>query len=329
MKVLMLGGNRFVGRALVEAALDGGHQVVTLNRGKSAVPLAGTSNIQVDRTDHEALLSAVSATSWDLVVDTWSGAPVHGSFAAKILGPLTKHYAYVSSRSVYTWPIALRADESHPTVDADSHDAEDSNYAKAKRGNELGVLAARPDALIARAGLILGPHENVGRLPWWLLRMQRGGQVLAPGPQDRGLQYIDARDLAEWIVRFGEQGIGGVFDTVSAPAHSTMGELLRIACEVTNSSAELVWASPEAIEAAGIAPWTELPIWLPPSGEVAALHDSNTDKARAAGLRCRPMAETVADTWEWLRALAPDDRPNPPGIGLAPEKEAAVLSSLR
>jgi 2'-hydroxyisoflavone reductase len=326
MKVLMLGGSQFVGRAVVEAGLACGHDVTALNRGQTGAPTPGASSIQVDRTNHDALRSALRGSSWDLVVDTWSGAPVHGSYAAQLLGPLTKHYAYVSSRSVYTWPIAMGADELHPTVDADPHDTQDSNYAKAKRGNELGVLAARPDALIARAGLILGPHENIGRLPWWLLRLQRGGQVLAPGPQDRGLQYIDARDLAEWILQCGERSTGGVFDAVSGPGHTTIGALLRMSCEITGASAELVWVSPELIQAAGISPWTELPIWLPPSGELAALHNSNTAKAHAAGLRCRPMADTVADTWEWLRALSPEDRPNPPGIGLDPDTEAAALS---
>jgi hypothetical protein len=172
--------------------------------------------------------------------------------AARLLGPRTHHYAYVSSRSVYTWPNAVGIDESHPAVDGNPDDTLSDDYATTKRGSELGVLAERPDALVARAGLILGPYEDIGRLPWWLLRLHRGGKVLAPGSTTRSLQLIDARDLAQWMISSAEQRNGGVFNAVSPVGHTTIGELFDISREVTKSTAELVWFTPEEINAAGI-----------------------------------------------------------------------------
>ncbi len=183
--------------------------------------------------------------------------------------------------------------------------------------------------VLARAGLILGPYEGVGRLPWWLRRIERGGDVLAPGPPDRKLQYIDARDLALWLLHAAEAGLPGAFNTVSEPGHATMASLLEAAIDVTGSSARLVWAEPEVIEAAGIAPWVELPIWLPPEGEGAGLHDGDVRAVFAAGLTCRPVRQTVADTWDWLqREGDPEPVPGRPRHGLDPERERQVLAGL-
>ena len=328
MKVLVLGGSHFVGRAVVETALARGHEVTMVNRGLTGHLVDGATLVRVDRTNHEEFSSALRNDSWDSVIDTWSGASVHATAAAMLLGPHTGHYGYVSSRSVYSWPIAIGLDELHPTVDGDPHGAASDDYAVAKRGSELGVLSARPDALIARAGLILGPYEDIGRLPWWLLRMQRGGKVLAPGPSSRPLQYVDARDISEWMIACASQHIGGAFNTVSPVGHTTIGELLDVAREVTGSSAELVWFSPEEIEAAGLAPWTELPIWLPPTGELAGLHDCDVSAATRAGLRCRPIRETVEATWRWLQNEgAPAQRDDRPAHGIDPDKEAELLEA--
>ncbi|MEZ5095287.1 MAG: hypothetical protein R2731_03730 [Nocardioides sp.] len=181
--------------------------------------------------------------------------------------------------------------------------------------------------LLARAGLILGPYEQIGRLPYWLERIAAGGRVPCPGPPDRPLQYVDGRDLAAWVLDAGARGLAGAFNTVSRPGHTTMGELLTLCREVTGSDACLVWLTPEDVEAAEVAPWTELPIWLPPTGEYAGLHDGDVSAAYAAGLTCRPTAETVADTWAWLQTegvpLPPSGRPAP---GLDAEAEARLLA---
>jgi len=142
------------------------------------------------------------------------------------------------------------------------------------------------------SGSRLGPYEIVGRLPWWLNRIAAGGRVPSPGPRVRPLQYIDARDLAEWLLAASGAGTTGAFNTVSPPGHTTIGDLLAQCVEVTASSAELVWIDPDVIEAAGVSGWTDLPIWVPPTGELAGLHDCDVSAAHAAGLRCRPTNRT-------------------------------------
>jgi len=222
------------------------------------------------------------------------------------------------------------ADESAPVVDANPASNDGGDYQAAKRGGELAARAAFGDrALLARVGLILGPYEIVGRMPWWLRRLERGGEVLAPGPPDQPLQYIDCRDLAAWMLSAAHRGLGGTFNTVSRRGHATMASLLEAAREVTGSRATLVWVSPEVIEAAGIEPWIELPVWVPPSGEYVGIHDSDVSAAYAAGLTCRPVSQTVADTWRWLQDEGdPASRPGLPVHGLSPDTERRVLAGL-
>ncbi len=323
----MLGGTHHVGRAVVQTALARGDHVTTLTRGISGPSASGALALHGDRADPAALRAALGDASWDAVIDTWSGAPAVVRDSATLLRDRAGHYGYVSSRSVYTWPIAAGADESAPVVDGDPAGTGNQDYAAAKRGGELAAAGAFGHrALLARAGLILGPYEIVGRMPWWLGRIERGGDVLAPGPPDRPLQYIDCRDLAAWMLSAADRGIGGAFNAVSQPGHATMASLLGAAVSVTGSGARLVWTDPEVIEAAAIEAWTELPIWVPPAGEAAGLHDGNVAAAYAAGLTCRPVADTVAATWQWIQAEGyPAARP---GTGLDPARERQVLDGL-
>jgi nucleoside-diphosphate-sugar epimerase len=328
MRLLVLGGTHHVGRAVVQTALARGDEVTTLTRGISGPPASGALGLHADRTDPAALRAALGDASWDAVIDTWSGAPAVVRDAATLLKDRAGQYGYVSSRSVYRWPIPPGLDESAPVVDGDPADTGKDDYAAAKRGGELAALEAFGDrALLARAGLILGPYEIVGRMPWWLGRIERGGDVLAPGPPDRPLQFIDCRDLAAWMLSAADRGLGGTFNTVSEPGHATMAGLLESAIRATGSSARLVWVPPEVIEAAGIEPWTELPIWAPPTGDAAGLHDGNVAAAFAAGLTCRPVDETVAATWQWIKAEGYP--PARPGTGLDPDKERQVLDGLQ
>jgi 2'-hydroxyisoflavone reductase len=329
MKLLVLGGTHHVGRAVVETALARGDDVTTLNRGVSRPPEAGVTALTADRTDPAALRAALGDGTWDAVIDTWSGAPAEVLDAATLLADRAGHYGYVSSRSVYEWPIPSGMDESAPVVAADPASTSREDYAAAKRGGELAALAAFGDrAVLARAGLILGPYELVGRMPWWLSRMERGGDMLAPGPPDRPLQYIDGRDLAAWMLDMAARKQGGTFNTVSEPGHATMASLLDAGLKVTGSSARLVWVSAEVIEAAGIQPWTELPVWVPLGSEYDGLHDGNVSAALAEGLTCRPVGETVADTWAWIQAEGYPDADIARMHGLDPDKERDVLSRL-
>jgi 2'-hydroxyisoflavone reductase len=331
MKLLVLGGTRFVGRAVVEEAVALGVTVTAVNRGVSGLPADAAEAIRADRTVDGALATALTDRSWDAVIDTWSGPPRFAADSARLLAGRAGHYGYVSSRSVYRWPIPIGLDESAPVVDGDQQSGSSADYAAAKRGAEIAVCDAFGDrALLARAGLILGPYEVVGRLPWWLRRLERGGRVLAPGPPDRPLQLIDARDLAIWLLGGADKGLGGVFNVVSPPGHATMASLLTAARCAARSDAELVWAPPDAISAAGIEPWTELPIWLPPTGEAAGMHAGDVSRALAAGLRCRPVEQTVADTWRWLQDEGdPEPYPGRPALGLDPGKEQRVLAALK
>ena len=326
----MLGGTHHVGRAVVETALDRGDEVTTLNRGLTGRQPPGARALHADRTDPAALARALGGESWDAVIDTWSGAPRVVADAAALLAGRAGHYGYVSSESVYRSFSVPGADESAPVVDANPASDDSGDYQAAKRGGELAARAAFGDrALLARVGLILGPYEIVGRMPWWLRRLERGGEVLAPGPPDQPLQYIDCRDLAAWMLSAADRGLGGTFNTVSRRGHATMASLLEAAREVTGSRATLVWVSPEVIEAAGIEPWIELPVWVPPSGEYVGIHDSDVSAAYAAGLTCRPVSQTVADTWRWLQDEGdPASRPGLPVHGLSPDTERRVLAGL-
>jgi 2'-hydroxyisoflavone reductase len=336
MRLLVLGGTHFAGRAIVEAALADGLDVTTLNRGLRPVPGVEVRTLIADRTDPAALREALGDQEWDAVIDTWSWAPNVVATACSLLNGRTSHYGYVSTLSVYADPVPHGADETAPTVDADPDDDQDwaskvpsdvAGYQRAKRGAELAVLRVFGDAaLLARPGLILGPYENVGRLPSWLRRIERGGQVVAPAGPDAPVQYVDVRDLARWMLDMAKRRAGGVFNVVNAPGESTLGEFLGTAVSVTGSDAELVWVPEELILEAGIAPWTELPLWVPRAWEEPV----DVSAARAAGLTARTVRETVAGTWAWLRAEGdPPRRPDRPVHGLPPEKEQALLGQLR
>ncbi|MFK4227276.1 SDR family oxidoreductase [Streptomyces sp. NPDC019890] len=330
MRLLILGGTEFVGHAVTEAALARGWEVTAFHRGRHAAP-DGVTELLGDRTAPDGL-AALAEGEWDLVVDTWSAAPAAVRDTARLLAGRVGRYVYVSSCSVYAWPPRTAGwDESAPVVDG-SPDADDVPYPQAKRGGELAVLDAFGEerSVLVRAGLILGPRENIGRLPWWLNRIARGGPVLAPGPRDLPVQFIDVRDLAEWILHAAEHGLSGPYNLVSAAGHSTLGELLEACVRVTGSAAELRWTPAETVLAAGVEPWTQLPIWVP-RDELPELYASvyGLDVARAlgAGLRYRPAGETVADTWAWLESIggAAPRRGDRPVVGLAPEVEAKLL----
>ena len=153
--------------------------------------------------------------------------------------------------------------------------------------------------------------------------------MLAPGPRDLPLQYIDGRDLAAWTLDAVAARLGGPYNVVSPAGHATMGGLLEACVRATGSDAELRWTDPERILAAGVQPWTELPVWLAPGELYDYLHGCSVARAVAAGLRCRPVAETVEDTWAWLRSIGGDapQRADRPSVGLDPEREAELLES--
>ncbi|MFE1016467.1 SDR family oxidoreductase [Streptomyces sp. NPDC058794] len=331
MRLLVLGGTEFVGRAVVEGALGRGWEVTVLHRGRHAPP-PGVRALHGDRAAPDGLAALAGDGTWDAVVDTWSAAPRAVRDSARLLRDRAGRYVYVSSCSVYAWAPPAGYTEDAPLVEGASADAGRSDYARDKRGAELAVLDAfgADRSVLVRSGLILGPYENVGRLPWWLNRVARGGPVLAPGPRGLPLQYIDVRDLADWVLAAVERELSGPYNLVSPPGHTTMGALLEACVRAAGRAAELRWTAPDAVLAAGIEPWTQLPVWTPPGSDLhEALHTADVSRALATGLSCRPADDTVTDTWTWLRSIggtAPR-RPDRPPVGLDPETEAKLLTA--
>jgi nucleoside-diphosphate-sugar epimerase len=328
MKVLVLGGTQFVGHAVVSDANSRGWDVTLVNRGITGAAPAGARTVVADRTQPGAL-DTVALGHYDVVVDAWAGEPWVMTANAHRLAGSVHHWVYVSSRSVYAWPLPRGLDESGAVVEANPV-AELTDYAADKRGSELaleGVLG--PERVVClRAGLILGPRENVGRLPWWLRRAARGGPMLAPGPRDLALQHVDARDLARFALDVALDSRSGPVNTVSPAGTATMGAVIDAVVAATGGAADPVWVDPDFLVQHGVERWTELPIWIPESDEAYALHDGDVSLAQRWGLRIRPIEETVRDTWAWVQEVdasgaAPEDRP---GVGLAPDREAELLS---
>jgi 2'-hydroxyisoflavone reductase len=323
MELLVLGGTRFVGRTAVADALSRGWSVTAVNRGVTGALPEGVRGIVADRTSPDELARALEGLRPDAVLDTWSGAPVVVQTASRLLEGRASAYCYVSSISVYSERPA-GADESSPVVDGDPGSGS-TDYPADKRGAELAVLASFPKALLARAGLILGPYEDVGRLPWWLDRISRGGRVVAPGRPERPLQYVDVRDLAAWALDGMESGLSGPVDLTGPSGHATMCSLLEACVDVTGSDAELVWVPEDELGAAE--PWTHLPCWVPESGEFEGFLEGDASLAVSTGLRPRPVEDTVADTWAWLQAEGlPVQRADRPVHGLPKDLERELLA---
>jgi nucleoside-diphosphate-sugar epimerase len=326
-KVLVLGGTDFVGPAVTGAALARGDDVTIFHRGQTGSAPDGVRVIHGDRTN-PADLNAVTGEQWDVVVDAWSRAPRVVLEAARTLEPHADRYVYISTISVYAEVHEGVLTEASPTVDAQP-DADATDYAADKRGAELAIesVFGAERCVFARPGLILGPRENIGRLPWWLRRIAAGGAVLAPEPKDLPIQYIDARDLAAFAI---DTDLNGAVNVLSRPGHTTMAGVLALCHEVTGSRAVDTWIDAEFLLAHKVEPWTELPIWVPPIGDMAGFYTCDSSLALQSGLTCRAARDTVQDTWSWL-----SEHPewtqivtaNRSRTGMEPEREAALLAA--
>ena len=322
MHLLVLGGTRFLGRHVVDAALARGHRVTLFNRGTRAVAWPGVETLVGDR---DGGLGVLDGRRFDAVVDTSGYVPRLVGESARRLADAVDHYTFVSSVSVYRdlERIGLDEDAAVRTVADPATEDVDAHYGALKAMCEAAVQRAMPGrTLSVRAGLLVGPFDESGRFDYWVRRVAAGGDVLAPGDPDRPIQLVDARDLADWIVAMAEARVAGVFNA-TGPAHrTTMGDLLD-ACRSSADDARFTWVDDAFLVDAGVAPFTELPLWLPPSSN--GLLRVDVSKAIEAGLRFRPLANTVRDTAQWLRA-----GPAPGRIaGLVPERERALLAAWR
>jgi 2'-hydroxyisoflavone reductase len=322
----------FLGRHLVDAALSRGHEVTLFNRGRSCPDLfPGLESLAGDR---DGGLEPLKGRRWDAVVDTSGRAPRIVRDSARLLADAVEHYAFLSSISVYAdrgvrrigedAPLAILADESSEDVVAD--------YAPLKARCEREVAAALPGrALIVRAGLIVGPWDYTARFTYWPWRIARGGEVLAPGDPDHPVQFVHARDLADWIVGMAEERRGGTFNATGPKQPTTMGHFLDACRDAVGSDARFTWVDEDFLLEREVIAFTELPLWVPKA--IEGMLDVNIDKALAAGLKFRSLAETVRETQAWHDTL-PSDADDPGArlyrvegkAGLTPEREASMLA---
>ena len=334
MDILVIGGTVFVSRAMVQTALARGHTVTTFSRGLTGTPVAGAHSVIGDRTD-PVDLQQLAGRSFDLVFDT-GYLPSVVRASAELLEPSTGHYAFVSSINAYPgWPE--QADYHAGGVHDGDPDAgeelpegigEAAAYGWRKVGAERAVqrLFGEHRTSILRAGCIVGPGDGVGRLPWWLDRVSRGGEVLAPGRPEDELRLIDARDIAEFAL----QRPAGTFET-TGPAHQIQRrQLLDEARRVTGSDARFIWVDDEFLTGptTAVQPWTELPLWSPAT-EAPGLFAHDATAAQQSGLACRPLLDTLVDTWEWMRGIAGGWRPSDRTPGLAADRERELLDAWR
>ena len=311
MKLLVLGGAKFLGRAIVDAALAGGHELTLFNRGETNAGLF--AEVEQLRGDRDGGLEALAGRDWDAVVDTCGYFPRIVRQSAEALAGSVGTYCFISSVSVYA-DLSGVVDEDSPvgTLDDETTEefgAEFERYGPFKALCESAVQEVYGDrALIVRPGLIVGPHDPTGRFTYWPHRLARGGELLAPGSPERLAQFIDVRDLAEWIVRLVEDGRNGVFNATGEGV--AWGYLL--------SEANPTWVTDEFLVSKEVGEWMELPLWIADPA-YAGMHRTDVSRAVAAGLRTRPAADTLRDTF----ALAqPVD-----GVGLTPDREAELLAA--
>ncbi|MEU5181122.1 NAD-dependent epimerase/dehydratase family protein [Streptomyces longwoodensis] len=337
MRLLVMGGTWFLGKHIVDGALARGWEVTTFNRGRSGQDADGVEAVHGDRTSRVDLERLAGHGPWDAVVDTSSSElpPRVVLAAVTALRPAVRRWVHISTVSVYEgWPHQPLTDAStllECPPDADEsygytgEDGSPTQYGFQKAGGERAVTEAFGDAaVLLRPGVILGPGEYVGRLPWWLERAKRGGRILAPAPADRRIQPVDVRDVARFALDQAASSTGGGFN-VTHPEGITFRGFLEACLTETGGAGAPVWADPAVLVDQGVKQWTELPLWRTHPGVWAV----DSSRAVAAGLRCRPIAETVRDTWRWWAADGrPVDHPRWAEHGIAPEKEAKILASL-
>jgi len=320
VKLLVLGGTKFLGRHAVDAALAAGHEVTTFTRGQTNPELH--PEIEHLHGDRDGSLDALAGRTWDGVVDTSGYVPRVVRQSAELLRDAVGRYVFVSSISAYG-DFSAPITEETPVAELDDPDTEEimESYGALKAACERVVEGVYGDrSARVRAGLIVGPFDPTDRFTYWPRRIAAGGTVLAPGEPQAPVQLVDARDLAAWLVRLALEGPGGVFNATGPATPLTFAELLERMRAATGSDAQIVWTDDRIVLDAGVQPWTELPLWLP-DDDYAGMARADISRAVDAGLAFRPLEETALDTLAWDRTL-PGARPT-----LTPEREREILAA--
>jgi len=340
LKILVLGGTGLIGPPMVRYAIARGHEITLFNRGKTNSHLfPDLEKLKGDRNDDlTALEEAVAAgRRWDAVIDNTASIPRWVTASAGLLADAADYYLYTSSISAYADSSTPGADETAPVGTISPEHEAAVKTTKDITGENYGPLKARCEAeartaftdehtCVVRPGLIVGPGDYSDRFTYWPVRIYKGGEVMAPGNLTDPVQFIDARDLGEWYIRLVEHGATGTFNGVGPRSPmSIAGMLYGIRATVSNDIS-FTWVEADFLETFEVEPWRHMTVWVPPVGEYAGFSASNIDRALAAGLTFRPLAETATATIEYWNSL-PADRRAEPRAGCPPELETKVLAA--
>lgn len=339
LRILILGGTGFTGPAQVAYATARGHKVSVFNRGRRQADLpAGVERLQGDRTTGD--LRSLKGKTWDVVIDVPTTLPRWVRDAGEVLSRSAGRFVFFSTISVYGDPAAP-PDESAP-VDAwkktgDPMDLRQMAPAYYEDYGALKALAEREaerwwpgKTTVVRPGLIVGPRDDIDRFTYWVQRVDRGGEILAPGAPTDPVQVIDARDLAEWVIRLAEGGVTGTYNATGPRARLSFSELLHgmRAAMPGDTDLRFTWVPADFLASQKVEPWSDMPLWMPPGSVSGNVSETRIGKAVAAGLTFRPLAVTVKDTLDWFRTLPPERRARL-RAGVTPEREAEVLSAWK
>ena len=337
LKILILGGTGFTGPFQVRYALSRGHAVTVFNRGKThpgELPKAAEQLLG----DRNGQLDALKGRKWDVVIDNPTTLPVWVRDAAQILQGNVDRYVFISTISVYSDYSKPGMDENGPLAKYQGADAMKETQATltASRYGLYGPLKVLSEkeaekwfhgkALVIRPGLIVGPGDETDRFTYWPVRVARGGEVLAPGDGNDPVQFIDARDLAEWTIRMVEQGNVGTYNATGPKQTLTMGKMLDAIKQATKSDARFTWADADFLAAQKVSPWGDMPVWVPGRGDSAGFATVSNARALSKGLTFRSIGDTTQATLEWFRKQ-PAERQAKLKSGVTAEREAAVLAA--
>lgn len=341
LRILILGGTGFIGPHQVQYAIDRGHTVTLFNRGQTNPGLfPNVEKLIGDRNKPDGY-AALKGRTWDAVIDNPVQVPRWVKEAGAALAANTKRYLFVSTLSAFRNRKAIGITEDGPLNDPAPPDAVPagdayqaaypgapvSTYGPLKVRGEIEARAAFGDkAIIVRPGLIVGPGDLTDRFSYWPVRIEQGGEVLAPGSPDDYVGFIDARDLTEFMVRLCEQEASGTYNAVGPKHGMTTAEMLYGIKAVTTGKARFTWVDTDFLLERKLRPYSDLPVWMAPRGENVGWARMNIAKALGAGLTFRPLAETARDTLTYYHAQ-PADRQATLRAGLTPEKERDALAA--
>lgn len=337
MRILILGGTGFTGPFQVRYALERGHKVTVFNRGKTH-PDELPKEVEQLMGDRNGQLDALKDRKWDVVIDNPTSVPVWVRDAAQILKGNVDRYVFISTISVYADTSKPGTDESAPLAKYNGPDAmkESRDSIIASKFALYGPLKALSEqeaekwfpkqTLIIRPGLIVGPRDETDRFTYWPVRIDRGGEVLAPGDPSDPVQFIDGRDLAEWTIRMVERRETGTYNATGPEKTLGVGAMLEGIKTANKSNANFTWVKTDFLEAQKVAPWSDIPVWVPPRGEEGGMGRISIQRALGKGLTFRLLSETARDTLAWFKAQSAE-RQAKLKAGMSPEREAEVLAA--